>query len=498
MKSYWRYLIIALSLLLFLLSFSSCIPDYDFLDLDKISSNDDEEDDDVNLEYFPEIEKQNYGEDVNVYIMSASNPSEYFLLKDEDENDGSPMDEAVFARQEKVNKFLGVNIVLQQYTDNTSHTAYIKNIESAIKNRDSKIEFLLTHVNGCVAGLISENYLLDLSEFEGIDLEAEYWNQNFMEALEIDGNYFLGLSDFNILYTYVLAFNKDMLALYDSHMDKSLYDLVRDREWTLDEMIELSSLVYIDTTGNGKTDDDTFGITGTCWVSFCGFLTSSNIPMMEQNDSGAYVVAINNDLNGDKADSLITKMRDLGSSNNAYFDYDYSKLSVSITSGRALMQVCSTFNLPTYLNYNIDFGVVPVPMYDLDQASVGYKSLQWGGYIGVLSYQKNPIKIAHTLELLAYYSENVKITFYEKLLGKQVADMPDDAAMLEIIWDSVTTDIGQTFVGAGTGSDRGLCYTVPELMWPSSTQNLASFVKSKEKMINDGFKTFLKEIKSNQ
>ena len=76
--------------------------------------------------------------------------------------------------------------------------------------------------------------------------------------------------------------------------------------------------------------------------------------------------------------------------------------------------------------------------------------------------------------------------------------MPDDAAMLEIIWDSVTTDIGQTFVGAGTGSDRGLCYIVPELMWPSSTQNLASFVKSKEKMINDGFKTFLKEIKSNQ
>ena len=124
--------------------------------------------------------------------------------------------------------------------------------------------------------------------------------------------------------------------------------------------------------------------------------------------------------------------------------------------------------------------------------------VQWGGYIGVLSYQKNPIKIAHTLELLAFYSENVKITFYEKLLGKQVADMPDDAAMLEIIWDSVTTDIGQTFVGAGTGSDRGLCYTVPELMWPSSTQNLASFVKTKENMINDGFKAFLKEIKSNQ
>ena len=498
MKKYWKYLIISLCLLLLSASFTACIPDYDFLDLDKISQVDEEDGEEDNLEFFPDIERQNYGEDVNVYIMGASNPTEYFLLKDEDDNDGSPMDEAVYARQEKVNKFLGVNIVLQQYTDNTSHTTYIKNIESAIKNRDGKIEFMLTHVNGCVAGLISENYLFDLGEYDGLDLDAEYWNQDFMEALEIDGNYFLGLSDFNILYTYVIAFNKDMLALYDSHLDKSIYDLVKDREWTLDEMIALSSLVYIDTTGNGKTPDDTFGISGTCWVSFCGFLTSSNIPMMEQNESGAYVVAINNDLNGDKADTLITKMRQLGSSTNAYFDYDYSKLTVKLTSGRALMQVCSTFNLPGFLSYNVDFGVVPFPMYDLNQANVGYKSLQWGGYIGILSYQKNPIKVAYTLELLAYYSANVKITFYEKLLGKQVADMPDDAAMLEIIWDSVTTDIGQTFVGAGTGSDRGLCYTVPELMWPSSTQNLASFVKSKESMINDGFKSFLKEIKSNK
>lgn len=74
--------------------------------------------------------------------------------------------------------------------------------------------------------------------------------------------------------------------------------------------------------------------------------------------------------------------------------------------------------------------------------------------------------------------------------------MPDDAAMLDIIWDSVATDVGQTFVGAGTSSDRGVCYTVPELMWPSSTQNLASFIKSKESQINTGFKNFLDEIKS--
>ena len=158
------------------------------------------------------------------------------------------------------------------------------------------------------------------------------------------------------------------------------------------------------------------------------------------------------------------------------------------------MQISSTNSLTSYLDYDIDFGVLPFPMYDLDQASVGYKSLQWGGYIGVLSYLRNPLMVGEALELLAFYSENVKITFYEKLLGKQVANMPDDAAMLEIIWDSVTTDVGQTFLSAGAAESRGVCYTVPELMWPDCIYNLSSFIKSRENTINSGFKKFLSDI----
>jgi hypothetical protein len=160
------------------------------------------------------------------------------------------------------------------------------------------------------------------------------------------------------------------------------------------------------------------------------------------------------------------------------------------------MQLISTNSLPSLLDCNVEFGVAPYPMYDLDQASVGYKSLQWGGYLTVLSYVRNPLMVAQTLELLAFYSENVKITFYEKLLGKQVADMPEDAAMLEILWDSVATDVGQTFVMAGTSSHTGVCYTIPELLWPTSTHNLASYIKSKESSVNTGFANFLKGIKS--
>ena len=40
--------------------------------------------------------------------------------------------------------------------------------------------------------------------------------------------------------------------------------------------------------------------------------------------------------------------------------------------------------------------------------------------------------VGETVELLAYYSDDVNVAFYEKLLGKKVADAPDDRRMLEL------------------------------------------------------------------
>lgn len=106
---------------------------------------------------------------------------------------------------------------------------------------------------------------------------------------------------------------------------------------------------------------------------------------------------------------------------------------------------------------------------------------------------KNPVLVGETLEMLAYYSENVKITYYEKVLGKRIADMPDDADMLNLVWNGISTDVGQTFYNLG-GDETGVCYTIPQLMHPNSKNNLASYLTSKERPINNGFKDFLSNI----
>ncbi len=56
-----------------------------------------------------------------------------------------------------------------------------------------------------------------------------------------------------------------------------------------------------------------------------------------------------------------------------------------------------------------------------------------------------PTMIGETLEMLSYYSEEVNIAFYEKMLGKQVAEAPQDRKMLDIVWDSVCSELALTY-----------------------------------------------------
>ncbi len=482
MKTYLRMLLLLLVAVLTLSAFVGCkVEEGDGPDIDEDET--DEYDD-----MFPDVEKTDYGMDFNIFVVMG--PGAFTM--DEDRNTGSPLDEAVYNRQGKVEKWLGVDIVNVEIPGHTWNN-YNTYLQTAVQNMDGTIDVAITHVHGCVSTLISDNLIQDLGELDGIDLSADYWNQEFMNDLELNGNYFLGYGDYVLSSTYCISFNKDILARYESSLDKSIYDIVKDYEWTLDELYDIANLVYIDATGDGKTADDTVGIRGRTWYHASGFLHAANIPMFEQDASGMYKVALNQPQYFERADDVITKLRELRDSKGALFSFVYDAAE-PMTKGTSLLYLSSTAELEGYLGYDIDFGVLPFPMYDRDQKDVGYRSLQWSGYITVLSYLKNPQMVGETLEMLSFYSEPVKITYYEKILGKQVADMPDDVAMLDFIWDGLCCDVAQAYVDATATDTKGLIYAVGELMDPSSTKNLASYVNGKEASMNKMFRNFLQNI----
>ena len=101
--------------------------------------------------------------------------------------------------------------------------------------------------------------------------------------------------------------------------------------------------------------------------------------------------------------------------------------------------------------------------------------------------------VGETIELLSYYSEDVNTAFYEKLLGKQVANAPLDRKMLDIVWDSVCSDFGQTYFSVIENTN--FVYILPEITKVGATDNLASYVAKHESSANKNLKKFVAKVK---
>ena len=449
-----------------------------------------ETEEETETELMPEVARNDYGKNFYLWIMDDTNKPRYHWVE-ESEND--VLTEAIFARQQKVYDYLGVEIV--GTIRDESYLVYMDPFKTAVKNKDGSVDTMLSHVFSGVASLVSENYLADMAMLPGVNLDADYWNQEFMEDLSIADKYFIGFSDFNILFTYLITFNKTMMDQYADALPKSVYDMVRDYEWTIDQMISLANLVYVDTTADGKSADDVFGITGRQLNEFPGFLHACNVNIVERDETGAYTVAMMNEVNAPKTVALVEKLHELSKADCSYFDYNTTtNITVPLTSGRALLHLSPTLDLANYLAYDVSFGVLPYPLWDTEQKDVGYRHLQWGGYITVPAYLDDAQMTGETLEMLSFYSEDVKTAYYEKMLGKQVADVPDDSEMLSIVWDTVCTEFAQTYYNAMGGEN--ILYLMAHVTEANTTKNVASSVAGMQRGVNGAIAKFIRKVET--
>ncbi len=443
--------------------------------------------DEIATEAFPEIDKNDYGEEFYLIIQGDSNVFNYHWIE---ESKGDTMTEAVYNRQEQVRQYLGVEIVGQNRGGGSA--AYVDDFKTAVKNKDDSVHLFVSHVYGGLVDLTSGGYLTAYENMPAINLDADYWSAGVMDELSIGGKTYLGKSRFNILYTFVVAYNKDMMAQYADAMDNTVYEMVDNYQWTLDQMISLIDLVHIDTTADGKTADDTYGISADTGIPMIGMLQASNINIVEQNEKGDYVVSVYNELYSEKTVSVVEKLRAMYSSASAYmFDSwtDAGKI-LGLDTGRVLMTCASTNSLEKLSTFDLTFGVLPYPLYDEAQKDVGYRHLQWGGYLAVPSYLSDAQMVGETIEMLSYYSADVNNAYYDKMLGKQASDMPEDRKMLTLVWDTIVSDLGQPYSQLSGGND--LLYLIPRLI--ANTDGVASFVATNERNFNKAMEKFIKMV----
>ena len=194
--------------------------------------------------------------------------------------------------------------------------------------------------------------------------------------------------------------------------------------------------------GDGIYDmEDTYGLSILKDWPWNAFVQASDIYVVSKNNNGKLELTINTE----RTMTLIDYVTRLSTSNSVYnYPNGQPDKVMKLPSGQCLFDVNALSDHAVYRASEYKFGILPYPMLDADQE--GYKTFNWNGYLCVPGNAKDKEFIGNVTELLAYKSESTVVeAYYETVLGTRVADTVDDYRMIELIFDSLVTDLGLAF-----------------------------------------------------
>ena len=421
--------------------------------------------------YKPDIEKKDYNTEFNVVgthtIMRWITPAE--------DSKGDAFEDTLHERAIRIQEQLGVDLVKIQSTDHEYTTEVLKNVQAG----DDTYQMVAAHCHIGVANLMSSGAMYDFNKLESVNLDAPYWSFDFMDGLTINDQYIIGFNDFCLANTACVVFNKDLMNEFNL---KAPYDDVTNKTWTMEKMRALAAVVSKDNGDNVWDERDVYGISGWGWTDLISLMVASDIRMVERDEDGEYTVAY--EKNSEKTLNVLTKIDEIYQAEYGYFwtpGTSRGDAQLDFGKGQTLIYFSSTTELPSLRGESVRFGILPFPMYDEQQAD--YRSFSWNGVLMIPSVFANgdPTMVSDVTEMLAYYTAPVKTAFYEDLLGTKLAEAPEDAAMLDIVWDTQVTDVAM--VTADINGMHNILYMAPNLC-RDGIAKYASYLKSSVKSAN--------------
>ena len=422
--------------------------------------------------YKPDIETKDYDCE---FVITGAQPIAGWAVAGED-SAGDPFLDSIYERGVRIKDHLGVELVL---AESGGEYDYDNVVIRTVQSGDDTYQLVTTACHLGVNTLISSGAMYDFADLESINTEAPYWAPDLMEEYVVNDQYLIGYNDFCLANVSCIVFCKD---LADEYMLKYPYEDVSNMKWTMDRMMSFASNVAKDNGDNVWDEKDMYGIVGVGFSDIVPFATSNGVKMADKDEDGVYHVAYND--NPERTLAMLEKVNEMRHAEYAYFWVPFTDRMdkvVPFEEGKALMKLTTTTGFTGLRGASIRFGVLPYPMFD--EAQGEYLSLSWNGLLMIPGSIKQPDMVSDVVELLAYYTAPVKTAFYEDLLGSKLADAPEDAEMLNVIWDSQSNDVCLITAEDGNRVWVDLLYMVPTLCTDGIDQ-YASYLRSRTKSAN--------------
>lgn len=361
---------------------------------------------------------------------------------------GSFVSQVLFSVDSKVEEYLGVTISYTAIPGNWANKKTFNNRLMGMSLSDyAEFDLIMAETSASYSYALQNGLVLDLTQINELELSHPWYLENMVDTYGINGKLFGARGDVS-LTTYetlgVVYFNSGIIANYDL---EDPYTLVRNREWTAEAMFNMA--LEIEGTSSSEQVDlrkDTFGYLGQ-HVATRGYMIAFHVDLVEKNgDDGNYYLKESADEN------LINKWTYLYNLFEQYPNQIYSpvaadaKLGVTaFADGRSLFYNGFFSHAPTFVASEVQWGVVPLPMYNLEQ---GRYYTPAGTQAMMLMIMVNPYSVrlsAKVLELKSYYNYYEAVPkYYEDTLGYQYGTSAVHIEMMNLIRETATL----TFIGA--------------------------------------------------
>ena len=400
---------------------------------------------------------------------------------------GEAINDAVYNRNVKIEDAYKVKIALQleQSTDIASM------VGQQVTAGDSTYDVVYQILSAAPA-LIQKSYFHNLFNVPNIDLEKPWWDQNSISSLSTMGILPLVSTSINVNdkdATAALAFNK---TIAENNQLEDLYTLVREGKWTYDKLTEMAEATYNDSNGDGTmTPDDIYGFLGGRDV-IDSLYHGSGSQFITKNENDEFVFTFGTERDVD----VISKGIDIVNSvwyfnHHAWKDQSDILYRQIFETGHGLFFWMRLDDVTNMRAGDADFGIIPIPKYE--EAQDKYYSLVSQHTTGLMSI---PITCAGdelsmvgmVLEALAAESHYTLIPEYiETSLKTKNSRDAESADMLDIILGNRVFDPMNVYSFANFGD---------AIMDAADANNkdMASLIKSKEKLVNKSIEKVLKAV----
>ena len=363
----------------------------------------------------------------------------YFFWEGEESSD--PMQTAIYERQIAVEEAIGVKLEHTRFEPN--YIAMVQAVNNSVGVGDDDYQCVLMHQIDSIASFVTSGTLYPIDMLPHVDLNADWWDAEQMELLRLGQSTYYGINDYLMPSPAVLLFNKEIAATIEGMPD--FYQLVKDYKWTLDALESAARLYSRDVNNDGVWDSsDNYGIGN---PPTTGLWTSCNQPITAKDEDGRLQLVIN-------TEKAVTIMDTMARWSNEHLctNPKNGEADLYLPTGQVLFMGCMLSYTEGLREYDIDYGILPVPMFDENQGA--YYVTDCSGPFCVPTTIRNPDMVGATLELLAFYSGaegGVKDTYYDIVLDGQLSQDPETTEMLDIIFDGMFYDPAICYFGFQSG-----------------------------------------------